>query len=467
MRFDDLVFLFQFLPGLLALYYLIVLVGAANPRWSAVRDRTLTVVLFSASLLVVAWSPAGWVLIACAVLTFVAAALIERVRDSGGRNAVRAGLVALAIAVNAAALLTVRYLVGPGSLACGGAAVLTCHAIALILDVSRGEVRLRGPLVAMLYLVQLPVLPAGPLVRYQDFSPQAFALDHGLSVGAFAYGTRRFVVGLFKVMALADILAPPVDAIFRLPPVLLRADVAWFGAICFALQLYFAFSGYADMGIGLGKMLGLRYSENFRRPYVADSIREFWRRWNVTAMIWLRDYLLVPVAENSSSLLRPLPYIVGFGLIGLWHGAGWTLGIWVAYASAWLALENAGFGDRLARWPAALRHAYVLVVVIAGWTILRAETAAAAWGMLQAMAGLNGLSGPGPFATRLHITAPVAAAFVTAIIGAGPLIPWLSRWRVSVDATTAALVMMTSAASLFVWRFLRNDVAPRRPRTRP
>jgi alginate O-acetyltransferase complex protein AlgI len=469
LRFDELFFLLQFLPGLLALYYLVALAGATYRRGPGGGNRGLTIVLLSASFFFVARSPAGWILIGCALITFVLATSIERARDGGSGTVLRNGLVAMAVAVNAATLVLVRLAVGPRSLACGGAAILTCHAIALVLDVSRGQASVHRPLSALLYLVQFPVLPAGPLVRYPDFIRQASGLDHGLSVGAFAYGTRRLVVGLFKVMAIADTLAVPADAIFALPPSDLHADVAWFGTACFSLQLYFAFSGYADMGIGLGKMLGLRYPENFRRPYVADSVREFWRRWNVTAMIWLRDYLLPPAAEHGSLFLRLIAYAAGFVLIGLWHGAGWTLGVWAAYSSAWLALEAAGLGERIARWPAPLRHAYLLAVVVVGWAILRADTVGGAWAMLQAMAGASGLSGPGALVPRLHMTAPVAAAFVTAIVGAGPLIPWLSRWRVSVDATTAALVMMISAVSLFLWRLstlTRNDTPARRPPTR-
>jgi len=322
--------------------------------------------------------------------------------------------------------------------------------LAFILDVNAGRATTAHPVAAWLYLVQFPVLPAGPVIRFDDIDRRLHKLSDAISLGAFTYGTRRVITGLVKVIGIAETLAVPVDAIYKLPASRLTLDAAWFAAICFALQLYFLFSGYADLAIGLGRMLGLRYPENFHRPYVADSMREFWRRWHVTSITWLRDYLAFPMAGRDSPTWASLPSIVtGFALLGFWYGGGSTVPIWAAYSSAFLAFEAVGFGARIASWPLALRHLYVIVVVTVSWAILRAESVGAAATTVATMFGLHGL---GRFTIANYLTWPVWIALIVAIIGAGPLIPWLSRWRVSVDAVTASLVMMLTSTSIFIWR---------------
>ena len=343
-----------------------------------------------------------------------------------------------------------RAILPGGVFELAGVSVVACQELAFILDVHMGRATTANPVTAWLYLVQFPVLPAGPLIRFQDIDRRWRTLSDGISLGAFTYGMRRLITGLIKVVGIAATLAVPVDAIYRLPASQLSIDAAWFAALCFSLQLYFVFSGYADMAIGLGRMLGLRYPENFHRPYLADSIREFWRRWHVTSITWLRDYFAFPIAGRDAPTLRLLPSIVtGFALLGFWYGGGWTVALWAAYSSAFLAFEAVGFGARISFWPRAIRHLYVLLVVTIGWAILRADSIAAAGNMLQVMTGLKGVR---HLTVARYLTLEVWIALIVAIVGAGPLIPWLSRWRVSVDAVTAATVMMLTSLSLFVWR---------------
>jgi hypothetical protein len=277
-RFTDPRFLFIFLPIVFALYF---------PLRTAERQRTR----------VGAWaagSSAGLLLAASLVLVAGVGVLTAL---GGGRVVPQRTIVPL------------------------GLAVIVCHAIAYSVDIRRGEADRGRWLVAALYLVQFPLLAAGPIVRHRDFSAQLARRADGM--GAFAYGARRIVTGLVKVVLIANTLAVPADRIFALPPAKLTADAAWLAAICFSMQIYFLFGGYADMAIGLGRMLGFRYPENFRRPYTADSVREFWRRWNITLIIWLRDYLYLPIAGQD----RPTPrlylnIVAGFCIVGLWHGAG-------------------------------------------------------------------------------------------------------------------------------------------------
>lgn len=329
-----------------------------------------------------------------------------------------------------------------------GLAVVACHAIAYVIDVRRGEAAKARPLTLALYLLQFPLLLAGPLVRFRDFSAQ---LSHrAVGMSGFAYGVRRLVTGLVKVRLIADTLAVVADRIFALPTAKLSTDAAWLGAVCGSLHVYFLFGGYSDMAIGLGRMLGFRYPENFRRPYTAGSVREFWRTWNITLITWLRDYLYLPIAGQDRPTLRLYVNIVaGFCLVGLWHGAGLNSLPWGVYFGTLLALEAIGLGARIERLPAALRHAYLLAAVVIGWVILRTPTVSGALEYLMTMAGFDGLK---VFTAERYLTPQVWLALGLAALGAGPLVPSISRWRVSVDAAATSFLMMMAATGVFIWR---------------
>jgi alginate O-acetyltransferase complex protein AlgI len=326
--------------------------------------------------------------------------------------------------------------------------VVMCHAVAYLFDVQRRHADTSRPLHAALYLMQLPVVLAGPLSRYRDFSTQLSR--SAMSLGAFAYGMRRVITGLIKALLVGGVLAETVNAIYAAPIPRLTAAAAWFGAICFSLQIYLQFSGYCDVGIGVGRMIGLRYSENFRRPYTADSIREFWRRWNVTLITWLRDYLFLPIAGQDDPTPRLfLNIVAGFCLVALWHGGRTTFLVWGVYCGSWLALEAVGFRARVERLPRFVRHLYVLLVVVVGWVILRAPDLATAGQFLSAMAGMN--SEPAIVVARFTSLA-VWSALAVGVFAAGPLVPSISRWRVSIDAATTSLLMMIAATGVFLWR---------------
>ncbi|MFT3828028.1 MAG: MBOAT family O-acyltransferase [Chitinophagaceae bacterium] len=213
-------------------------------------------------------------------------------------------------------------------------------------------------------------------------------------------------------------------------------------------------TGFSDVGIGLGKMVGLRYQENFRRPYTADSIREFWRRWNVTLVTWLRDYAALPIAgHEQASVGRYGLTIFGFLLIGLWTETSWNVLPWAIYSASWLAIEALGVGVLLQRVPRALRHVYVLLVVLVGWVILRASGPGPLLGYVEAMLG----SAVAPFGgSGEYLTPGFVTAFVCAVIFAGPLVSNLSRWRVSVDSAVASLLMMFAATGILLWHLARG-----------
>ena len=386
--------------------------------------------------------------LAVAVVTYLIALGLERRRVRAATGAVPDRLLPVVVGgyllLFAAAALTHPF---PG-VAPFVIGVVICHAIAYLVDVHRGDASTRHPLLAALYLTQLPVVIAGPLSRYREFSAQLAAGT--VKLGAFAYGVRRLVTGLIKAVLVGGLLAAAADAIFAAAPARLSAGAAWLGAVCFGLQLYVQFSGYCDIGIGVGRMIGLRYSENFRRPYTASSIREFWRRWNVTLITWLRDYLHLPIAGQEEPTLRLYGnIIVGFCLVGLWHGSGWTFTVWGLYCGSWLALEAIGLRSRIERLPPALRHGYVILVVTVGWVLLRATSVGQAVALLKAMSGLN--DRPVLFAGRF-LDLWLWTALITGAFAAGPMVPSISRWRVSVDAATTSLLMMLAATGLFLWR---------------
>jgi alginate O-acetyltransferase complex protein AlgI len=447
-RFDDPAFLFEFLPALFVVYYGAIAVESLHPRLSGYGARAAAIILLGGSVWFLAQGPVAWLLVASAFLTILLAAVGEQTRTA---NPI-ASRSALALAMTATvAMFAIARAVVPGTVfELAGVSVLACQELAFILDIHAGKATTANPATAWLYLVQFPVLPAGPLVRFQDIDRRWRTLSDAISLGAFTYGMRRLITGLVKVIGIAAILAVPVDAIYKLPASRLSADAAWFAAVCYSLQLYFQFSGYADIAIGIGRMLGLRYPENFHRPYLADSMREFWRRWHVTSITWLRDYFAFPMAGRDAPTLSLFPAILtGFALLGFWYGGGWTVAFWAAYSSAFLAFEAVGFGARISSWPTPIRHLYVLIVVTIGWVILRADTLTAAGAMLRTMAGIEGVR---HLTLAIYLTPQVWVALILAIVGAGPLIPWLSRWRVSVDAVTASIVMMVTSVSVFVWR---------------
>ena len=450
--------LLTFLPAFIAIYYL-VMASERVVRLPAPVQIAPVLVLLAGSLWLLSGSPVALLVFASVAATLVLAVVIERTRASN--PGVSRAALAVSIAASVAFLAVARSWIPGITFAFAGVTVIACQEIALVVDLFRGRAGIAHPVIAAAHLLQFPVLPTGPLIGYQDSIRQWGKLDRAIGLGAFAYGMRRIAIGLIKLILIAGTLATPVDAIFALPAANVSTDAAWLAAVCLALQYYFRLSGCADIAVGLGRVLGLRYPENFRRPYLACSVREFWRRWHVTSIAWLRDYLAFPMVGRDAPTLRLAPNIVlGFVLLGLWYGGGWTVVGWAAYSSAFLALEAVGLEAALARRPRFIQRVYVLLVVAVGWTILRADSLASAAALLEAMAGLGGVA---RLTSVAYLTPQVSVALLVGLLGAGPLIPWLSRWRVSIDALTASLAMMLASVWLLLWRvrlFLRARPRP-------
>lgn len=414
----------------------------------------------------IAWTAVAWLvgwegvllLAGAAVVTQAAAAVVYQLRARPS-----AANTVLALGVSAQLVLFAST-IWPGRLTIGlpiGVGVFVCHAIAYLVDVRRGTVIPQGHLAAFMYILQLPVFPVGPLSRFHEFDEQLSRAD--VSMAGFSYGVRRVVTGLTKVYLVAAPLKTAADEIFALRVTKLSTDTAWLGAVCAALEVYYYVSGFSDIGIGLGKVLGFRYLENFRRPFTADSIREYWRRWNVTLMTWLRDYGALPIAGHE----RPTPQrylltVAGFVMVGAWHGETLRVVPWAIYFGSWLAAEASGLGTFLTRVPRLVRHLYVLIVVLFGWLLLRASGPGPLLGYVEAMVGAS----IQPFGASLeYLTVGLTTALVCAIFFAGPMVGNVSRWRVSVDAAVASLIMMFAATAVLIWHAVnpvRRWIAPPR-----
>jgi alginate O-acetyltransferase complex protein AlgI len=255
-----------------------------------------------------------------------------------------------------------------------GISFYTFHCLSYSIDVYRGTiVPTKNLLEFATYLTMFPQLIAGPIVRYSTVFKQLS--DRSVRAVDVEEGIKRFLIGAFKKVLIANPLAVPVDAIFALPSNELSFELCWLGTICYTLQIYFDFSAYSDMAIGLARLMGFHFLENFNYPYISQSIKEFWRRWHISLSTWFRDYLYIPLGGSRGAPWRTyLNLWIIFLVCGLWHGANWTFLIWGAYHGGFLVIERLGLESILARVPRFFRHTYAVVTIMCGWVFFRAET---------------------------------------------------------------------------------------------
>ena len=308
-----------------------------------------------------------------------------------------------------------------------GVSFFTFQGTSYLLDIYRGDVASQRSLVIFAtYKSFFPQLIAGPIVRYRDVHDQIE--KRVVTLDGFAYGVRRFVIGLGKKMLIANIVAAPAAKIFELPAHELTPVLAWLGLLCYTLQIYFDFSAYSDMAIGMGHMFGFTFLENFNYPYIARSVTDFWRRWHISLSSWFRDYLYIPLGGNRISTTRTYVNLVGvFFLCGLWHGASFNFIAWGLWHGLFLVLERAGLGAWLERRPAILRHAYLLLVVMLGWVFFNAKNLPLALSYLETLCGLQ--AGDARIHQVVHFTdAEVWTAIACGCVGAAPWLPRAVAW---------------------------------------
>lgn len=430
MVFCSPVFLFLFLPLVLGSYFV-------APR--SLRNP----VLLAASLFFYLWGEKIFILVLLGSITvnYLLGLWIERVR---GRWTARA-VLGLAVLVNLGALawfkyahflvdnlnlLLTRWQQPPCQLEAVhlplGVSFFTFHALSYVIDVyRREEPALKNPIQFALYISFFPQAIAGPIVRYGEVVSQL--ARRALTLEGFAEGVRRFILGLAKKMIVANTLAAPADAIFGLPEGELTAGLAWLGAVCYTLQIYFDFSGYSDMAIGLARLFGFRFPENFNYPYAAGSVTDFWRCWHVSLSTWFRDYLYIPLGGGRVGTVRLYGNLVlVFFLCGLWHGASWSFIAWGLFHGAFLVVERTSAGQWLRGAWSPVRHGYTLVVVIAGWVLFRAANLTQALTFLSAMAGF-GTGGGMEFYPSLYWGMEVTLALIAGAAASAPVWTYLAQ----------------------------------------
>ena len=385
MVFSSMVFLCIFLPVVFLLH--LILPGIRAKNW----------MLLLASLVFYAYGEPVYVLlmIASAFVNYLSALLIEK--KPSGKKAV----MTINVILNLGVLVLFKYtgFLAESFNAIFGTAVpvpairlpigisfFTFQAMAYLTDVYRGTIPAERSLPRLtLFMAFFPQLLQGPILRYGEFAP-ALTQRQENSEDAAA-GATRFCFGLAKKVLLADSLGVIADAAFSSGD-RLTMSLAWLGGIAYTLQLYFDFSGYTDMAIGLGRIFGFRLPENFNYPYISKSASEFWRRWHMTLSFWFRDYVYIPLGGNRCSRGRQILNLMAVWMLtGLWHGSAWNFVLWGLYYALLLMGEKFLWGKFLEKLPAAVRHVYALVLIIIGWVLFRSGSLAQVGQMVAAMFG--------------------------------------------------------------------------------
>ena len=273
-----------------------------------------------------------------------------------------------------------------------GISFYTFQAMSYTIDVYRDDVRVQKNLIDFgMYITMFPQLIAGPIVRYADVQDQL--ADRSVTMADFSEGVMRFVVGLGKKVLLANQMGAVWSDIYALGGDV-SALMAWTGAIAYTFQIYFDFSGYSDMAIGLGRMFGFKFPENFRYPYQSVSITDFWRRWHITLSTWFKEYLYIPLGGNRRGLARQaLNLLIVWSLTGFWHGAGWNFVMWGLYYFVILFIEKLFLLKALDKLPKFFRHVYALLLIIIGWVIFASDDVSVLLPYLGSMFGANGAIG--------------------------------------------------------------------------
>ncbi len=447
MVFSSAIFLFAFLPAVFLAYRLVP--GQRGKNWLLI---VFSLIFYSFGSLV--YTP---LLLFSVVCNYVAGLLVAR--PGRGRKAALAG----AVIVNLLLLGTFKYLdflVGnlnavmgtaiplPGITLPIGISFFTFQGMSYVIDVYRNpESGTRTFSKVLLYISLFPQLVAGPIVKYHDIAQQID--ERTCTSEQTAWGILRFVVGLSKKLLLANTLGVVADEVFALTASQLDIRTAWLGAICYTLQIYFDFSGYSDMAIGLGKVFGFTFYENFQHPYCSGSIKEFWRRWHISLSSWFRDYLYIPLGGNRKGAARArVNRLIVFFCTGLWHGASWTFVLWGLWHGAFLTLEDAvGLGKK--RTVPVLGHLYTMLVVVLGFVLFRADSLSQAGLMFSAMFTGISFTTASTAAFWNLFSWPLALCLVLAAVCSLPVAQWirgrLPEWGAQVvyhAVWPAALVLM-------------------------
>ena len=425
MVFSSNAFLFFFLPIVLGFYYLFR------------KNRTAAnAILTVFSLLFYAWGEPAFVLVMLAsiFMNWLFALGIDRYR---ARTRAAKVILAFGCVMNVGLLGVFKYtsfvvtnlnrafslsISDPALALPIGISFFTFQAMSYIIDVYRqkGEVQ-KNFMGVCLYISFFPQLIAGPIVRYSDIDRQI--QSRRMTTEGFSVGFRRFIYGLSKKVIISNCMAQIADKVFQLGAPELTTISAWIGALSYMMQIYYDFSGYSDMAIGLGKMFGFDFLENFNYPYLSRSIREFWQRWHISLGTWFREYVYIPLGGNRKGAFRTLVHLlIVFFLTGLWHGASWTFVVWGLYHGFFQIIERIGFG-KLLKKAGIFGNLYCVLVVLFGWVLFRADSFSHALMYASRMVApwKYGLENALSVRPVLLLNMRNMLVFVIAVLGAGPV----------------------------------------------
>lgn len=385
MVFSSAIFLFCFLPILLIIYFII-----------PARGKNYLLLVFSLVFYAFGGPKYLLVLLFVVMVDYIGGLLIEKNRENGKK------ILTAVIGVNLATLIFYKYtmfflenlsvifstdlelfeVIMPI-----GISFYTFQSMSYVIDVYRREVKVqKNYLLLLLYVSLFPQLVAGPIVRYSTIKNEIQSRKSSLD--DVCYGIERFILGFAKKIIIANQMGMLADIVFDEGTA--YTPVAWLGAIAYMFQIYFDFSAYSDMAIGLGRIFGFHFLENFNFPYVSKSIKEFWSRWHISLSTWFRDYVYIPLGGNRKGSMR---HFINMGIVwaltGFWHGAEWTFLFWGLYYFVFLAIEKFVIRDRLERIPSSLRHIATLLIVLIGWVLFRSEDMGAFADMVGTMFSFN------------------------------------------------------------------------------
>ena len=376
MVFSSMTFIWIFLPILLFVYYI-----------SKEKYRNIILLIFS--LIFYSWGEPKYIVLM--LISILVNYIFGRILDKCNKKKNKTIVLIFSIIFNLGLLVYFKYfnfiatnidnIIGNNVIPNKnivlpiGISFYTFQIMSYIIDLYRGDIKVQKNLLNLaLYISFFPQLIAGPIVKYKDIDEQL--QKRTVTIEKFSNGIKRFVYGLAKKVIFANTLAYIADTIFNSNIEFLNMPIAWLGAICYTLQIYFDFSGYSDMAIGLGKMFGFEFMENFNLPYISESITEFWRRWHISLSTWFKEYLYIPLGGNRKGKIRTyINLLIVFFATGIWHGASWNFVVWGLFNGFFLVIERIKLKELLDKNKLKfINHIYALLVIIFGWVLFRADT---------------------------------------------------------------------------------------------
>ena len=449
MLFSSIVFLFSFLPAVMILYYLL-----------PVRFRN--VILLLASLVFYAWGEPVYLFLMLLSILFNYFSGLDIARNLQDKRAAKRSLV-FNLIINLAVLgffkyegfvldtlngilpVHISYHALPLPI---GISFYTFQILSYIIDVYRGNVKVQTNLPNFaLYVTMFPQLIAGPIVQYADVDEQLASRE--ISRTKFGEGSMYFIRGLAKKVLLANTSGMIFTEVSGLAKGNIAVMTAWFGAFAYMFQIYFDFSGYSDMAIGLGKMFGFEFNMNFNYPYVSKSITEFWRRWHISLSSWFRDYVYIPLGGNRVSKIKHIRnLLIVWFLTGLWHGAAWNFVAWGLYYGVILIIEKYLLSPVLDRLPDVVRHIYSIVLVVIGWVLFFSSSFGQAADYIRVMFG----AGAHGFADResMYLLTSNLILWLILIFGSTPLVHFRYEHMLRTKKWNTTIINSVVYAALFI-----------------